>query len=885
MAVACIVGGGLQSGLAADSLRISDGSRFVSKDLYPRFTWDRIPLYMHIRKAKSYTDKEIAFLARFPLITFEKANGHQDHGSVEAGTLKAARSVKKINPNTTILYYRNVMVHYGGYAADKGLGQIPGALLRDKNGNTKLVRNRVEAYDLSNADLRTWWVDTCSSMTADPHIDGIFFDGNVKALEPGYLARQIGTVKKKQTMDGYHLMMKQTRQAIGPNKLMIANLLRARFENAGLEYLDYFDGSYLEGFFHNVGGAGYQEYVAKGIDAMQKAARQGKIIAFTTAFASPKNTSVMGIDEGHATVGSHAQARAGLAYPLAIFLVCAEKHSYFRIHEGYSANENDRWMRWFPEYDRPLGPPNGPATKDGFRYSRKFRHATVQLDIRKRAASIQWHETATGHPPGARTSEDGVTKMEPTWESMAENYRVPDWFVDGKIGIWTHWGVPSAVDENRPNDGSHYGRRMYGPNEGETGAQLKMTQTLADWHVQRYGNPSEFGYEDLIPLFKAEKWDPEALVRFFKSNGARFIMPVACHHDNFDMYDSSHPWNAMDMGPKRDTLREWKHAAHKHGLKFGVSTHLYWSPRFFNTARKHQTPGTLEAKLFNMEYDPRNYSRQDSWNRHWYDRCWEIIEKYDPDMFNNDSPYPRIGTGKGLGIKLFTDYLNRDLKENDGKQTVVLSFKDGKADRRAFTYNLERGSAADIKPKPWMWATDLSGGWFYRKGAVNRMSIPVMVGNAVDAISKNGVVMLNIALRGDGTLPDNQAAYLTAFGDFLRINGEGIYGTRPWKTFGEGPLKMKDGRQGENHKNFSQADIRFTTKDGVLYAFVLATPTEDIVIKKLASDGLLDCEIAGIELMGSSEEIKWNRSSDALTILLPKSLPSKIVNGFRILSK
>ena len=488
-------------------------------------------------------------------------------------------------------------------------------------------------------------------------------------------------------------------------------------------------------------------------------------------------------------------------------------------------------------------------------------------------------------PLRAQTSADAVTQMEPTWESMAAHYQVPEWFVDGKIGIWTHWGIPSAIDENRPNDGSHYGRRMYGPNEGERGAQLAMTQTLSDWHVERYGDPSQFGYEDLVPLFKAEKWDPEALVRFFKDNGARFIMPVACHHDNFDMYDSSHPWNAKDMGPKRDTLREWKNAAHKHGLKFGVSTHLYWSPRFFNNARKHQTPGTLEAKLFSMQFDPKNYSRQDSWNQHWYDRCWEIIEKYDPDMFNNDSPYPRIGTGKGLGIKLFTDYLNRDLKENDGKQTVVLSFKDGNADRRAFTYNLERGSAADIKPEPWMWATDGSGGWFYRKGAVNRMSIPVMVGNAVDAISKNGVVMLNVALRGDGTLPENQAAYLVAIGDFLRVNGEGIYGTRPWTTFGEGPLKMKDGRQGENHKAFSPRDIRFTQKDGVLYAFVLAPPTEDIRIKKLATGGLLEREITGIELMGSPKTIRWKRTSDALTIQLPKTLPGKIVNGFRIHSK
>ncbi len=364
-----------------------------TRPAYPEFTWDRVPLYMHIRKATSYTDEEIAFLARFPLITFEKSNGHEDHGSVEAGTLAAARAVKKVNPKARILCYRNVMVHYGGYAANKEVEQISGALLQDRNGNTKLVRDRVEAYDLSNGDLRTWWANSCRSMTADPAIDGIFLDGNIKALEPGYLARQIGAAKKKQTIDGYHLLMKQTREAIGPNELMVANILRARFENAGQEYLDYFDGSYLEGFFHNVGGASYEEYVAKGIDAMQKAARQGKIVAFTTGFTSPGNASVMGIDEGHAKVESDAQARAALTYPLAIFLVCAEKHSYFRIHEGYSANENDRWMRWFPEYDRPLGPPNGPATKDGFRYFRTFEHASVTLDIKSRTAEINWRNT------------------------------------------------------------------------------------------------------------------------------------------------------------------------------------------------------------------------------------------------------------------------------------------------------------------------------------------------------------------------------------------------------------------------------------------------------------------------------------------------------------
>lgn len=482
------------------------------------------------------------------------------------------------------------------------------------------------------------------------------------------------------------------------------------------------------------------------------------------------------------------------------------------------------------------------------------------------------------------TATSAAQVIEANWESLATNYQVPDWFVDGKIGVWFHWGVSSAADENRPNDGSHYGRRMYSPPpEGKPDDELSMNETLTKWHIEHYGPLEKFGYEDLIPLFRAEKWDPDALVKFCKANGARFIMPVACHHDNFDMYDSSHPWNSVKMGPKRDTLREWKTAATTHGLKFGVSTHLYWSPRFFANARKYQKPGTPEWTLFNMDYSPRGYATQDSWNEHWFARCQEIIEKYDPDMFNNDSPYPKIGGGKGLGIRLFTDFINRDLKENNGKQTVVLSFKDPNVDRSAFTYNLERGGAGEIKPEPWMWATDLSGGWFYRKTAVNKMSIPVMVANAVDAISKNGVVMLNIALKGDGTMPENQAAYLTTFGDFLKINGEGIYGTRPWTTFGEGPLKVKDGRQGENKRDYSQEDIRFTTKDGNLYVFVLANPTKDIHITTLATGQALKGEIASIYMMGSEEKIQWNRSNERLTIQLPSTLPAPPVTGFKLI--
>ncbi|WP_342804735.1 alpha-L-fucosidase [Alteromonas sp. M12] len=476
----------------------------------------------------------------------------------------------------------------------------------------------------------------------------------------------------------------------------------------------------------------------------------------------------------------------------------------------------------------------------------------------------------------------------PNWQSMAENYQVPEWFVDGKIGIWTHWGIPSSIDENRPHDGSHYGRRMYGTEGFITPSKnperdKQTTAKLTQWHTERYGHPSEFGYEKLIPSFKAENWDPDGLVKFFKENGARFIMPVATHHDNFDMYDSSHPWNAVDMGPRRDTIQEWKNAATKYGLKFGVSTHLYWAPRFFNAARQYQKPNTLEWQLFAMDYHPTEFASQKSWNKHWFERSWELIEKYDPDMFNNDSPYPDDEFAEVSGAALFSDFLNRDLRENNGTQTTVLSFKNANMDKAAFTYNLERGMFGEIQPHPWMWATDISGNWFYRKNLMTKMSIPVLLGNAVDAISKNGVVMMNVALRGDGTLPEEQAAYIRAFGDWIKINGEGIYGTRPWKVFGEGPLKIVSKRTGENLSAFSAQDIRFTHKNNSLFAFVLAPPNKLIHIKTLKTDGVLSRNIRRISILGANESVNWSRSEEGLTIWLPKTLPEQPVIGFKIL--
>jgi hypothetical protein len=364
----------------------------------PEFSWDRVPQYMHIRKAKNFTENEIKYLATFPLVTFEKTTGSETYQSTEDGTLAAAKAVKEINPSTKILYYRNVIVHYGTYRANEDLKNIPDSLLIGRNGKTKLVRGKCEAYDLTNPRVREWWVGHAREICADPAIDGLFLDGNIKVLSSGYLKRDIGKEKKAAMFDGYETMMRETRQAIGPDKIMLANVIRTgQSQNDGLEAIKRFDGSYIEGF--EIAGSQEQKKnnVARGMVAFQKAAREGFIVAFTAGL------SEMNTEEGDLNPEKTDEIRKGLGenedyskrfnYLLALFLVCAEKHSYFLAHDSYVANKkNKTWMTRPAEFDRPLGPPKGPAVQDGYIYTREFAHAKVRVDIENEVGEIEWLE-------------------------------------------------------------------------------------------------------------------------------------------------------------------------------------------------------------------------------------------------------------------------------------------------------------------------------------------------------------------------------------------------------------------------------------------------------------------------------------------------------------
>lgn len=366
----------------------------ASPEKNPSFSWERVPRYMHIRKDTAFTVDEIRYLASFPLVTFEKGTGVTEFGSTEEGTLAAVRAVKKINPATKVLYYRNVIVHYGGYAANAALTNVPGAFLVGRNGSDKLVRNRVQAYDLTNERVRDWWLASAKRVCDEPSIDGLFLDGNIKVLEPGYLRDEIGEKKKAGVVDGYTDMMKDARRILGPEKLMVANVLRARFPDSGMSRLRAFDGSYMEGFETAVGNVPLKDYVAKGIAAFQEAARRGCIIAFTAGLGEEDSDegakNRQRTDEIRKSLTGDEEASRRFNYLLAIFLVCAEKYSYFCAHDGYDTKKSKVWMTHPSEFERPLGAPKGMAVRAGYIYTREFTHASVRLDLETQTAEIDW---------------------------------------------------------------------------------------------------------------------------------------------------------------------------------------------------------------------------------------------------------------------------------------------------------------------------------------------------------------------------------------------------------------------------------------------------------------------------------------------------------------
>lgn len=361
---------------------------------YPEFSWDKMPLYMHVRKSSAFTNDEIQFLAGFPLITLEKSTGYLTYGSNEEGTIEAAKAIKSINPNTKILYYKNVVINWGNYEEDENfLKEHPEAILTNDEGEIALMPNGTTGFfDISKEYVRDYWLSHVSKVAESSFIDGLFMDANIKVLVPSFFSSRVGDEKQQQIERGYFSMMQDLNTQIGDDNLLLANIIRVRpeFEDSGREFLNYFQGSYLEGFDSENFGMSYADYLATGMEAFQKSAREGEVIAMSIGLGESLDSAEIGFDDVRGSVELNEDLSARLDYLLAIFLVCAEEYSYVYPHDGFNSLTSTTWLKTFSQYEKNLGEPKGYAIRDGYIYTRSFEHLDVWLDIENQTAQLNW---------------------------------------------------------------------------------------------------------------------------------------------------------------------------------------------------------------------------------------------------------------------------------------------------------------------------------------------------------------------------------------------------------------------------------------------------------------------------------------------------------------
>ena len=463
---------------------------------------------------------------------------------------------------------------------------------------------------------------------------------------------------------------------------------------------------------------------------------------------------------------------------------------------------------------------------------------------------------------------DGPFK--PEMDSLKQ-YQCPEWFRDAKFGIWAHWG-PQCV----PMDGDWYARGIYEPDNGHY-----------KYHLEHYGHPSEFGYKDIIPLWKAEKWDPDRLMSLYKKAGAKYFVSMGSHHDNFFLWNSQlHKWNAVNMGPKRDVVGDWQKAATKYGLKFGVSEHLGASFTWFQSSHRADKEGPKAGvpydgadpqwqDLYHFPAEPGDtgwYSNNPKWQQQWYNEIKELVDNYHPDLLYSDGGVP---FGNEVGRTMIAHLYNSSAARHGGKVEVVYNCKQKSEGR--WVEDLERG----IMPKidPYQWQTDTSiGDWFYNRNWKFR-PVSWVIHLLVDNVSKNGNLLLNVVQRPDGTLDPEVEDMLAQLAVWTAIHGEAIFGTRPWLVYGESAVKIKGGNFGEDYK-YNAREIRFTTKGATLYAIALGWPEEGkLVVRSLAEPA---GKISKVNLLGYKGPVDWQQTAEGLVVTVPAQKVSEYTCALKI---
>ncbi|SFS07796.1 alpha-L-fucosidase [Granulicella pectinivorans] len=476
-----------------------------------------------------------------------------------------------------------------------------------------------------------------------------------------------------------------------------------------------------------------------------------------------------------------------------------------------------------------------------------------------------------------------ITKGPFTAENL-KTYETPAWFTEAKFGIWSHWGPQSGVEK-----GDWYARNMY----------IQGSKQY-EYEVATYGHPSKEGYKKHIPTFKGAKWDPEHLMDLYKAAGAKYFVSMGVHHDNFDMWNSKYQprWNAVANGPKRDIVGEYAKAARARGLRFGVSEHLSNSFDWLAVSHLSDSTGPLAGVSYDgvdpayadLYHDLSGMTLEeikglkamgrvapDRWKKQYFNRIKDLVDQHSPDLLYTDGGIPFDVYGNSLVAEVY----NVSANLHKGRTEAIYNGKEPEqCEVGTCTLDRERGVADGIAPKPWQTDTCI-GQWHYNRGIKYKTSAKV-IELLTDIVSKNGNLLLNFPLPNSGELDPDEMVTLNGITKWMQVNSEGIYGTRPFTVYGEGPsTKVNAGNGGFNEDKrppFGTEDIRFTTKGKTLYAFVFGPPTSDILIKSLGTGP----KVKSVRILGYSEAVKFTQSSAGLKASVPSKPISEIALTYKI---
>jgi len=534
-----------------------------------------------------------------------------------------------------------------------------------------------------------------------------------------------------------------------------------------------------------------------------------------------------------------------------------------------------------------------------------LKQLAVTLPVMALAQKVEAVDKALNRNFGLMASDPFM----PDWNSLSA-YRIPDWFRNAKFGIWAHWGP-----QCQPEYGDWYAREMY--MEGSKKYR---------YHLETYGHPSKFGFKDVINEWKADRWNPGDLLALYKKAGAKYFMALANHHDNFDLYKSKYQknWNSTKIGPRKDLIAGWEKAARANGLHFGVSVHAAHAWSWMETAQRADKNGPLAGvpydgkltkddgkgkwwegldpqelyaqnhSLSNNSHDNGTIHKQWNWGNgvsvpskeyceKFYNRTVDLIDSYNPDMIYFDDTALPLWPVSDAGLRIAAHMYNRSIKKHGSVQSVIFGKILDDLQRKCMVWDIERGQSNTIEPLPWQTDTCI-GGWHYDKTLYNDKrykSAKTIIHTLADVVSKNGNLLLNIPVRGNGTIDELERAIVEEIGDWMALYGESIYDSRPWKVFGEGPameaaapLSAQGFNEGKG-KPFTSSDIRFTTKNDIVYAIVPGWPQSGKVeIRSLkASNAYLNQKISQVSMLGINAQLSFMQNEEALVVHLPDKQP------------